>query len=139
MDNQLLRITDIHLVELCFLLQSKSHLLFYSWHFHDQKYITEDFSPTQVYLILLKLLLSPADTRKSPSASPIKQPAATPADVKSVLKLLQNYLHCIDLSQVKQTGHSLCKPTSIKKRIEKCVCLICTILYSVLTFAFCTL
>ncbi|KAK4324087.1 hypothetical protein Pmani_005270 [Petrolisthes manimaculis] len=54
---------------------------------------------SEVYLILLKLLLSPSDVRKSPTASTIKQQSAAPTDVKGVLKLLQNYLHCIDLSQ----------------------------------------
>lgn len=54
----------------------------------------------QVYLTLLKLLVSPADTR-SPSGSPMKQQQTKPTDVKTVLDLLQNYLKCIDLGQVR--------------------------------------
>lgn len=57
------------------------------------------FLPLQVYLTLLKLLVTPCDV-KGPSGSPTKQ-QTKPTDVKTVLSLLQNYLQCIDLSQVR--------------------------------------
>lgn len=67
-----------------------------------QKHYTTSGSGSEVYLTLLKLLVSPVDTR-SPSESPIKQQQqqqqTRQPDVEAVLQLLQNYLHCIDLGQ----------------------------------------
>lgn len=61
------------------------------------KHYSSSGSGSEVYLTLLKLLVTPSDGR-SPSGSPVKQ-QTKPADVKTILDLLQNYLQCIDLSQ----------------------------------------
>lgn len=61
--------------------------------------IVPNYFPFKVYLTLLKLLVTPSDV-SSPSGSPVKQ-QTKPTDVKTVLDLLQNYLQCIDLSQVR--------------------------------------
>ncbi|KAG0702685.1 Vam6/Vps39-like protein [Chionoecetes opilio] len=66
-----------------------------------RKHYSTAGSGSEVYLMLLKLLVSPCDGR-SPAGSPMKhqqQQKTKPLDVKTVLDLLQNYLQCIDLGQ----------------------------------------
>ncbi|XP_071515409.1 vam6/Vps39-like protein [Panulirus ornatus] len=63
-----------------------------------QKHYTASGSGSEVYLMLLKLLVSPVEG-KSPAGSPLKQQQTKQLDVETILELLQNYLHCIDLGQ----------------------------------------
>ncbi|XP_042232169.1 vam6/Vps39-like protein isoform X2 [Homarus americanus] len=65
-----------------------------------QKHYTPSGPGSEVYLTLLKLLVSPIDIR-STSGSPVmqQQQQAGKPDVETVLELLQNHLHCIDLGQ----------------------------------------
>lgn len=63
-----------------------------------RKHYSSSGSGSEVYLTLLKLLVTPTDARSS-SGSPMKQHLKKPPDVKTVLDLLQNYLQCIDLGQ----------------------------------------
>lgn len=63
-----------------------------------QKHYTTSGPGSEVYLLLLKLLVSQSDSR-SPGSSPYKVQKSQQTQVEAVLELLQNYLHCIDLGQ----------------------------------------